>query len=341
MPTSSKSLNYHSFINTFKKDKVSQFYFVYGNEEYLKKQVIDKIIDRVIPPEYREFDLSFLYGDDCSISDVLNELSTKPFLAKDRVVILRKFDNMRTANQQKIIDFLSRNEFFNFVILSSDSLDNRLKIAKQINKLGIVIHCRSPYKAEDMLPWLNNEVRLHNKTIGRDAAMLFVNRVELDYMTASSELEKLLIYTIDKENITIADVQFCTGYSKTYSVFDLIDSVGKKDKKQTFIIAENLIENKEAAVFLITMLLRFYIQLWKINYLKKEGISAADIEKKHLTDVYSLFRRHYLSYAENYSLSTFSAIFSILLEADTELKSIKIEESLIIERMLFRIYAIR
>src|SRR5690554_706940 len=339
MPGASKAIAYQAFIRSFAKEKLSRLYFIYGTEEYLKKKAVDMIIDRAIPVEVRDFDLVTFYGDDCDVSSVLDAASSDPFMAKDKVVLLRKFDSLKTVSQQKIIDYLSQNELFNFIILTADSLDNRLKIAKQINKIGVVVHCRSPYKPEDMIPWLHGEVGAHDKTIASDAAQLFVNRVELDYMIASNELEKLLLYTVNSNKITVSDVQMSTGYSRSFSVFDLINAVGERDPRQTFIVIENLMDNKESAVFLITMLLRFFVQLWKINSLQVKGMTEREILSKHLTEIYHLYRKDYIRYAQKYPLASMPLIFKILLETDTELKSLNLEDALIVERMLFRIFA--
>ncbi|MBW6516786.1 MAG: DNA polymerase III subunit delta [Candidatus Cloacimonetes bacterium] len=341
MPATAKNLTYQAFVSSFNKDKISRFYYIYGTEEYLKRKVYNTIVDEVIPKEQRDFDLVIFYGDDCSIVDFLDAVSTRPFLSEEKVVILRKFDSLKTGNQQKIIDFLTQNEIFSIVILIADSFDNRLKIAKQISQLGPIINCRSPYRPEEMLPWINGEINNQNKTIDKDAALLFVNRVEMDYMTAASELEKLLLFSINTKRITVSDVQISTGYSKTYSVFDLLNAVGERDMRKTFIIVENLMDNKETAVFVISMLLRFFVQLWRINALKAKKISDEEIVAKHLADIYTSYRRNHLQYAKRYPLSIIPSIFSILLETDTELKSINLEEALLVERMLFRIFALR
>ena len=336
-----KNLTYQTFVNTFANTKLSRFYFIYGTEDYLKRKAYYMIVDRVLPAEQRDFDLVIFYGDDCNIVDVFDAASTRPFISEEKVVILRKFDSLRTNNQQKIIDFLTQNEIFNIVILIADSLDSRLKIAKQITQLGPVVQCRSPYKAEEMLPWLNSEVVSQGKTIDKEAALLFINRVEMDYLTAASELEKLLLYTMNTKRITVSEVQISTGYSKTHTVFNMLNAVGEKDVRKTLTIVENLMDNKETAIFLITMLLRFFVQLWRINVLRSKKISETEIVTQHLSDVYVTYRKNHLQYASKYPLSFYPAIFSILLEADTEVKSINIEDALTIERMLFRIFALR
>lgn len=341
MAPAAKTLTYQAFVNYFAKGKLDRFYHIYGTEEYLKRKVSDMIVDRALPVDVRDFDLVIFYGDDCDIADVLDAVSTEPFLAEDKVVIIRKFDSLRPTIQQKLVDFLSQNEVYNIVLLLSEKIDNRLKIAKQMNKLGTVVHCRSPYNASDMIPWLKGEIGARGKTIEEDAALLFVSKVELDYMTAASELEKLLLFTIDSQRISASDVQISTGHSRSYNVFDLLNAVGEKDKQTTFSITENLLENKEAAVFLITMLLRFFVQLWRINALRRKGISDPEIESKYLPEIFHMFRRNYLKAAKNYPLSTMQKIFSILLESDTELKSVNIEDNLIVERMLFRIFSVK
>jgi len=68
-------------------------------------------------------------------------------------------------------------------------------------------------------------------------------------------------------------------------------------------------------------------------------LTEREILSRHLTEIYYLFRDDYIRYAQSYPLKTMPEIFNILLETDTELKSLNLEDALIVERMLFRIFA--
>jgi len=343
MPTKKaiKAIPCYSFLKNFPKQKLGSLYYIFGLEEYLKTKAANLLIDRAVPPEERDFDLILFYGDEMSAIDAIEDISTKPFLADQKVIYIKQFDKLKTTDQQKIVEeFLKVNKGDNILIATSEKFDSRLKLSKLLLKEGEVIECKRPYKAEDMLPWLNEEVRSAGKRIDPQAALLFVNKVELDFNNAANELQKLMLYCHKVNNISLIDVQICTGDSKTYNIFDFINNVGEHNVRQSFIIMENLLENREAPILIITMLIRFFVQLWRINTLRNRNCSDYAILSNHLKDIHQFFRKNYLRYAANYPLPIIPEIFSLLLETDTELKSVNLDDALIVERMLFRLFAL-
>ncbi|MCB5230100.1 MAG: DNA polymerase III subunit delta [Candidatus Cloacimonas sp.] len=341
MSSREKAVNGQAFITGFNRHKLETFYYVFGPDYYIKERVVTLILNRAIKKEERDFDLTTFYGDDVDAITLLDSFLAHPFVAERKVIVVRKFDGMKADEQQRIIDAADENRNSNVLILMADTLDNRKKSAKQINQSAYVIQCRSPYKGEDMLPWLNAEVAATGKSIDRQAALLFVQNTELDYQTAANELEKLLLYSDDMSRITTKEVQASIRSSKSSSVFDLVDSVGNRDLKKSLTIAEKLIDSKEAAIMTITMLLRLFVQLWWINTLKREGVSTSEIMSKHMSDVFYSVRSDYLRYANNYPMRRLVPAFSILLEADADFKSINLDDKLLIERMIFRIIKVR
>lgn len=336
-----KSISYDVFLNRFKTQKLEALYFIYGDEEYLTHKTANTIIDRAIPLNSREFDFLILYGDDCSPYDIVGGFTTQPFFAERKVVWVKKFDSLKAADQKKVIDEFIPVSEDNVLILSAEKFDSRLKLSKQIMEAGQVIHCKRPYKSEDMLPWLKQEADRYKLRFEHKAALLFVNKVDLDFYYAANELEKLSLYCLNKKNVAVEDVQACTGDSKTHNIFDLYNSIGKRKVKDSLIIAENLMENNEAPVFIITMLSRFFCQIWKINALRAANNQDREIMASHINEINYYFRSDYLRYSRNYPLKILPRVFSLLLEADTELKSLGLNESLIIERMMFRIFALK
>ncbi len=337
----SKIMLCHEFITKFLSQKLTNLYYIYGSDDYLKQKAAKTIIDRAISPDKREFDYISLYGNDMSVADTIDVISTKPFIAEHKVIFINKFDKLKTTDQQKIIEEFIKNNIDNILVIVSETFDSRLKLSKLILNNGRVVQCKSPYKPEDMIPWLNQEVRSSGKTLDYQAALLFVNKLDLNYNYATNELEKLVLYCKDSTKITVSDVQVCTGDSKINNIFDFIDNIGEKNERQSFLIMENLMNNNEAPIFIITMLTRFFCQMWRISYLQKQGHSDYIIISNHLSDIHSFFRKKYLNFARHYSLQHISEIFSLLLEADTEIKSTNLEDSLIIERMLFRLFRIK
>ena len=337
MSAKEKEKNGLDFIAKFSSHKLEPFYYLYGTDNYLKEKITTLIEHKVIKPEGRDFDLSIFYGDDADISAVIDSLLGHPFFSDKKLIIIRKFDNMKAEEQQKVISAIMTYKIDNIVVLTAETFDSRKKASKQISDLATVIHCRSPYKGEDMIPWLSAEVKGAGKNMDRQAELMFVQNIELDYLAASNELEKLFLFCKDVTRITVKEVQASIRSARSVSIFDLVETVGNRDIKKSLHLAEKVVDSKESAIQIISILLRFFVQLWRINALRGKGYSSSDITARYLNEVFYSRRNDYVRYAQNYSIKALEQVFLILLEADADFKSINLDDKLLIERMLYRI----
>ncbi len=169
------------------------------------------------------------------------------------------------------------------------------------------------------------------------AINLFAESIDPDYLTASNELEKLQLLTKDSGRISIDDVAESVGRSKTNSVFELQNSLGAKNLKRSMQIVENMLDNNEPGVYILVMLNRFFISLWKINALRKRNLSDAEIMKRHMMDIFQSKRESYLKFSANYNKHRLTKVFSLLLQADIDLKSLNVKEEILIEILIHKI----
>ncbi len=335
-----KSYRHYEFLQEFKKQKPVPAYLITGQETYYIDKVIKIIIDRFVTPGSEDFDLITLYGDDCSGVNVLEQLEMMPFMAKYRQVILKNFDKMKTDDKNLIAEYLENPVPTSILILTAEKIDGRITANKNISRRTLNITCLQPYNQEDIIRWLRNELRQRDIFMNNEAINLFANSIETDYMIASNELEKLIILTKNSRDITLDDVIESVGKSRANTIFELQNNLGRKDLKKSLSILENMFANEDPqkiAIFIVTMITRFFFQVWKVMALRKKNISDSEITSRHLNDIYYKYRTTYLGYANNYTNDKIKKIFSLLLQADIELKSLSIKEEIIIETLIFNI----
>ena len=332
-----KSFPHYEFLNEIINLKTAPVFLIIGQEFYLKDKVQKALIGKFTTPGSEDFDLVTFYGDNCETENVVEQLEMMPFMSKYRIIILKNFDKLRVDGKNLLAEYISNPVNSSILILTAEKLDERSKSAKVINEQAISIICRAPYNAEDIARWLRNELKEQNYEMDNDSINLFANSIETDYMIAANELEKLIIYTKNTGKITIEDVKESVGKSKTDSVFDLQNALGNRNLKQALQVLENMLENNESAVFIITMLTRFFFQLWKIEALQKKNISDSEITNRYLPEVYSKFRSGYLRYAKNYKARSIRKAFSLLLQADIDSKSLNTKEEIILETLIYNL----
>ncbi len=335
-----KQIPHYEFLKTFARQKEQPAYHIIGTEVYLVDKVLQKILDRFIIPGSEEFDFITMYGDTNSGSQVVEQLEMLPFLAKNKLVIIKYFNQMKVSDKNLIAAYLENPVPTSILIITSEKADARTNAGKLIAEHAVNILCRSPYSADDLYKWLRSEIYKKQLKMDNEAMQLFASSVPLDFMTANNELEKLIIFTKNSGKISASDIKETIGHTKTDKVFDLQNAIGARNLKHSLVVLDNILSNEEpgkVAVFIIMMLTRFYTHLWKVNSLRKSSISESEIESRYLSDVFFKYRHEYLDFANNYSLAQIRSAFSLLLQADTDAKSLNVKLDIILHSLIFKL----
>ncbi len=328
---------HYEFFRRFHKLKTVPVYIIYGKEAYLKDKVLLKLIDKFTTKDTSDFDLITVFGDESNGVDVVESLESLPFLAKNRVILLRNFGQMNLSGRELIAEYLNNPLKTSVLIIVTDKIDKRSSANKKIADKAISINCRNPYNSMDIVKWMRSELQNRNISMETEAVNYFANCIEPNYMIAHNELEKLIIYVKNSGKIRLQDVKKTVGQNRVNKIFDLQNALGIRNLKKSFSILENIISNEKSGVFITTMLTRFFVLLWKINSLRSNNLSDSEIDSRYLKEIFYKFRKDYLKFADNYSVKETKQILSYLLKADIDLKSLNLNESIILEPLIFKI----
>ncbi len=101
-------------LQSIKKGSISPCYLLYGEEEYLIQDAVNKIIDLLIPAADRAFNLFFMEGEQENVNNICLSLLTVPLIPTRKIVAVRNttlFQSRKIlpALIQKIRDQLNSN----------------------------------------------------------------------------------------------------------------------------------------------------------------------------------------------------------------------------------------
>ncbi len=321
---------YSQFINSIKSYTKVRLFFVYGNDDYLKDRVIDLLHQQFTKPGTEDFDTVTLYGDNCQGAGILEHLEIFPFMSPFKFVLLKNFDELK-KNDKTLLEKYCQNPFDSTILLIvAEKADNRTTFLKLLTKEGIVVECKKPYNSTSLLNWLDIELRTRNLSMDMKSRNFLVNNIELSFRAAENELEKLFLFTHGKKIYSINDVEATLGAIRENTIYDLQRALGNKDLKLSQVILNNMIGAEEASdigVMMVAMLLRYFMILWKIHIYRQRNYSDTEIAQNHLSDVFYSFRDEYIKASYKYDIYQLKQIFPLLLQADTDLKSIDIDDT--------------
>lgn len=229
-------------------------YVLYGENDIL----IDKYIKNIIKENNITDKIVYDY-DTTSIEDIVTECAYNSLFNDKKLVVVNNsifLTGKGSLESEVFTNYIHSVNPNTYLVLkvNSDKLDERKKIVKELKEVSVV-KCFSLIGEKDIISYAKSYFESNNKKIDYDALREISLRINSNTKVLDSELNKLLIYKINSDNINLDDVKkVITKYEEEGNIFKLVNAVINKDKASIFNLYKDLIENKEEPQVIISLL---------------------------------------------------------------------------------------
>jgi DNA polymerase-3 subunit delta len=151
-----------------------------------------------------------------------------------------------------------------------------------------------------------------------------------------SQLEKIFIYQKDKKEITTESIQRVSSFLKQFTIFDLQNAIGERDKAKALQVAYNLLDNGIEPVFIVVMLNKYFTGLAKIPELKSKNIP--DQQAARIVGTHPYYYKDYVAARTRFSDSQLFEVFRALLKADISIKTTTSDDKTVITILISEIF---
>ena len=159
-----------------------------------------------------------------TLADVLVELTTLPFLAPRRAVLVRNADEFVEQNRKGLEEYLqSPSQTASLVLMVSKWVKTH-RLSKLVAQMGTVADCSVDPK-DNLLGTLKKLVSQRGKSISPAAASALLESTGKDLAAIDSEVEKLALYAHSRGEISIEDVRAITTSGQHISDWALQNAV--------------------------------------------------------------------------------------------------------------------
>ena len=204
---------------------ISQIYVISGKDNYLVSTECENLLNKLLTPDQRAMCLYQTDGKEANITDVLDELRTLPFLAKNRVVLIKEADKFISENRPTFEKYFESPSPSGVLILVVSTWLKTTRLAKMLPKTGMLLAI-DEIKSSQLPQYAASYAKTKfQKNIDRPAAELLVELAGDDPGRITSEIDKLSIYVGDANKITTDDVEKLIGHNRMFNVFAVIDAV--------------------------------------------------------------------------------------------------------------------
>lgn len=321
-----KSLNEDIKNREFKK-----VYLLYGEEAYLRCQYRDRL-KVALSVSGDTMNVSHYTGKDVNPGEIIDLAETLPFFADRRLIILEDTGFLKNGCDA-LVEYIKGMPESTCIIFVEESIDKRGRLYKSIKDSGRAVEFARQEEAV-LKKWILGQIKKENLQISESALQLFLQRTGNDMENISKELEKLLCYTLQKDAITVADVEAVCTVQTTNRIFEMIAAVAQKQQSTALQLYYDLLTLREPPMRILFLLARQFNLLMQVKQLRSEGVSPPIIAEK--TGLHSFVVQKYIAQASRLSEKTLRDAVEECVELETAVKTGRINDVMSVELLLVK-----
>ena len=262
--------------NDIKMGQLKNVYLLYGTEDYLKRQYRDKLKHALVEPD-DTMNFSAYEGKDINPKELIDLSETLPFFKEKRMILVENSGFFKNSCDD-LAEYMSQVPESTCFVFVEEEVDKRSKLFKAASRAGSAVEFETP--KEDMLVrWILGRIQREGKKITQSVMQLFLSKTGSDMENIDMELEKLICYTLDKTEISAADVEaICTGQTEN-KIFEMIDAISARNQKKALDLYYDLLALKEAPMRILFLIARQFQNLLLIKSMSAKGYPAVSIAK--------------------------------------------------------------
>lgn len=326
-----------AFRKSLKAKAFSAVYYFYGEDEYLKAEAADALVDGAVDPATRDFNLDVRSAADLDAESVGSLLGTPPMMAERRVVVIREVASLKKDARLALDRHLARvsgeGEPDVILVLVAQG-GEKAKPDKALERLpGATAF--TPLSADRVPKWIAHHAQdKAHASISSGAIELLHRAVGNDLSALAAELDKLVSYAGDAE-IDEAAVVAVVGTRRDETLGDFLDCISRRDAPRALEMLPHILTLPKLSGVSIVMALTTH--MLAISYgvgLREEGGASSGRIDGAFWDLIQTIRNVWRPWGEarsswsealpNWNAPSVNAALDALLCADISLKETRV-----------------
>lgn len=314
------------------------FYILHGNDDLSLSEAL-----ATLKRDADELNTSEFSGDSASVPEVMNAVTTYPFLAETRFAIVRGMiahlnrkgggETAKRGIEQLLNELPQLPDHARLVFVERGELSEKDKLVALAQKSpnGYVKNFTVP---KDLSQWISQRARAeYSVEIEPRAAFALAAVVGDDLRRADNELLKLASYIAPNQPITEEDVAALTPYVAEANIFKMTDALGSGNGKLALRLMHRLLQEKENDYF---SLFGMIIRQFRLLLLAKEHLTSGGAPNSlaSILKVQPFVAQNIAQQSRAFSVAQLEQIYRSLHDYDFKMKTGQIKPELALDLLV-------
>ena len=316
-----RDLTPEDILKSLETGQLAPFYLFHGLGEFRLEKVLDRIRASYIPSSSKDLNLEVFYGGERTHpAEIVNRARSLPFLAENRLIIIRRTESFSTDELEAFLPYLKKPAETTCLIFIASKTDFRKNFYKRIRELGQAVNF-TKLKESQVVPWIRRTAgELEVKIDGQACA--YLHQIVGDSLRdLYAELEKLHL-RYGEGLMGVEQVKELAVHSRVYTVFELMNKVSEKNCSESLDVLNRFLEEedkRDAPLRILGMLNRQIRLLWQTKHVLSRGEQARDVAKRLGLPDFSA--RDFVKQSQYWSINELESGLRLLYQTDGLLKS--------------------
>ena len=232
--------------------KEFNFFLLYGKNDGLKNEIIEKYFTKDFKGELNKYEEAEFLGNN---DNIMEEFLNKSLFSTEKIIIISRSSDKLVNTLEKILE---RSLTDLKIIIKTGILEKKSKLRSLFEKSVSMVAI--PFYEDDsrsLLPILHEFINKHKLKISRESVNLILDRVSGNRENLKIELQKIFNYSLTNKNLTFETIKKLTNLAENYGVGELVDEyLSGNTKNVTKILNENNYSDDDCILILRTLLIK-------------------------------------------------------------------------------------
>lgn len=324
-------------------------YYIYGDENYLKRTYYNKILDVNGINSDDAFNFHEFSYQKSDIDEVMDACLSVPVFSEKKCVVVKDIEigTVPKYDTDKLVELMQQipEECVLIILQQSVQVDDKKsakdkKMIKEVDKVGLVLKLSARNKNSTMR-FIFDYVKKNNMIISESNAELLIYKSSNSFDILTLELDKLCAHDEDSGEILAETIEKLVIPGLDTSVFELSRSIGQQNYQKAMTILSRLEQLEEEPVMVFNVLSSIYVDMFRAKSAMEDGYGFDMINNSFSYNGRGFLIRNALSDARNVSWCFIAGALDILKETDFELKSGFPNGYIILEKAIARLFILK
>lgn len=318
-------------------------FFIFGNDAYLKKIYVDKIVSRITTPD-DDFNYIKFY-ENADLQQVYDAKNQYPMMADKKCVILCDYDFEKADKNSfdKILNLVGEPVDTTVFIMLCNGLevdsrksDRLRKIVEAVEKCNGVCAELNHRTVPDLVKMLNLSAQKNGTPFENGAAAYLIESCGTDLMLLKSETDKLYAYAVNKP-ITKSMIDTVCVKTVEASVYNMASEIISRNTSAALKLLDELYFMRVEPIIILYNISSAFVDMYRAVSAEHSGIGINEASVSLGYKGREFVLRRAANNAKNINDKTLSLCFDEILAADMALKGYSSDGRTKLEELIVRL----